>query len=226
MLICFLGRHYIQIPLCGEPLQRPSMQPTHGQPGPGQVAHHRLGVRCQLDRAVLLLQTDFSASLSGDVRGCKVRQVQLSRARPGAPSLGHERLVFPLPGHLVAVGGGGEGGDAPAGPGDRVPLHPPHPGVPLTSAGRHAAGTLPGPRDHLEDPGIFRPGLPGGVRCGRGLPGGGERSHLHFQVLWRLPVHERGGECSRAGPCPPHDHLLSCTLFVLLSHRQVPQMLG
>lgn len=172
------------------------MQPPHGQPGPGQVAQHPVGMRCQLDGAVLLLQTDRSAPRPRDVRGRKVRQVQLGRAGPGAPSLGHERLVLPLPGHLVAVGGGGEGGDAPARPGDRVPLHPPHPGVPLPTASRHAAGALPGPRAHLEDPWIFRPRLPGGVRRGRGLAGSGERSHLHFQVLGRVPVHERGGECN------------------------------
>ncbi|KAI9540730.1 hypothetical protein NQZ68_038042 [Dissostichus eleginoides] len=69
-------------------------------------------------------------------------------ASPGAgsaPSLRHERLLVPLPGHLVAVCRGGEGGDAPAGSGDGIPPHPSHPGVPLPPP---AAMVLERSQDH------------------------------------------------------------------------------
>lgn len=94
----------------------------------------------------------------------------------------------------MAVCGGGERGDATAGPGDGVPLHASHPGVPLAAPGRHGAGALPRPRAHMENPGLLCPGLRRGVRRGGGVASPGEWSDLYLQVLGRVPVRQRGGE--------------------------------
>lgn len=126
----------------------------------------------------------------------KMQQVQLRHPRPGAPSLRHERFLVPLPGHLVAVCRGGEGGDAPAGSGDGIPPHPSHPGVPLPPPRCHGAGAIPRPWAHVEGPQVLCQGLRGGVWPGRGVVSRGEWSNLHLQVFRSIPLHQRRGECS------------------------------
>lgn len=202
---------------CGEPLLRPSLQPAHGQLGPGQNSEQPVGLRLQLLGALLRLQRDGVAPQQGVLPRSEMQQVQLRHPRPGAPSLCHERLFFPLPDHLVAVRRGGEGGNAPARPGDELPPHPPHPGVSLPPPGCHGAGALPGQRAHVESPRVFCQRLRGDVWPGRG--GVARRgSNLHLQVFKSFPLYQRRGDLSSfialelsgsiwpSRPGPAHDH--------------------
>lgn len=137
----------------GPSLWEPSLQPPHGQPGPGPAGADANRLWPQRDRAPLLV---LGPQRQPGLRCPQMCQVQRRPASAVPPARGHVRLVLPSPQHLVAVGRGGGGWDGAAGSGGGVLLHASHLGVSLTKTRCHDLGEVQGFWEDMEDAAVLR----------------------------------------------------------------------
>jgi len=129
----------------GQPL-REGLQPADGRPGARAGAADGDSLRAPCRRALLHLRRGRPAPLQAP----DLQLVQRDPCWAGPPRRRHGRLPLPPASHLVAGGPGRPTRDHPAGPGNRLLLHPLDFGLQVTPAGRHGAGALPGLRRDVE----------------------------------------------------------------------------